>query len=462
MLAPLDTLSHLKARLGEHATAVASAGDQGFVSLVLELPETPVTLPQIAGSQFQLLHSHREELRAGYGVAGEWHASGPDRLSELRRQAFALSDSWQHLDPDETGFKGFALLGLAARATDPAQVPTSKLPNALLWLPEAALHVKRGQAAVVLTSGLPTTRERIIGRWDRLLDQLIPRTSEPAPGPLRPARLKRCLETPDADAWRGLLRAALGQIAAGDIQKVVLARRLRIESSRQLDLGRLVTALTFFFPSCQVVNIRRADARFVAATPERLFSLRGNRVEADALAGTASRAVESKRDGALAEALRRSSKNLHEHRLVVQDICAALGSYTSRIEAPAEPDVMRLNNAQHLWSRISASLDTRTDVFALAESLHPTPATNGTPRGRASAWLRQSDPFDRGWYTGVSGTVEPDLTGELWVLLRCAEIRDRAADLYAGAGIVAGSDPMMEWRETEHKLAAMLTALQFA
>jgi menaquinone-specific isochorismate synthase len=295
-----------------------------------------------------------------------------------------------------------------------------------------------------------------------LLDQLIPPTSVPAPGPLRPARLKRCLETPDANGWAGLVREALREIAADDLQKVVLARRLRIESSRQLDLGRLVAALTFFFPSCQVVNIRRGDSSFVAATPERLFSLRGNRVEADALAGTASRAAESKRDGALAAALRCSSKNLHEHRLVVQDICAALGSHASRIEVPAEPDVMRLNNAQHLWTRISATLDSRTDVFELAQSLHPTPATNGAPRGRASAWLRQSDSFDRGWYTGVSGTVEPDLTGELWVLLRCAEIRNGFADLYAGAGIVAGSDPSMEWRETEHKLAAMLTALQFA
>ncbi len=104
----------------------------------------------------------------------------------------------------------------------------------------------------------------------------------------------------------------------------------------------------------------------------------------------------------------------------------------------------------------------RLTVFTLAELLHPTPATNGEPRREASAWLSHCDPFDRGWYTGAAGLVEPDLSGELWVLLRCADIHNQTADLFAGAGIVEGSDPALEWRETEHKLDAMLSALRFA
>jgi menaquinone-specific isochorismate synthase len=200
----------------------------------------------------------------------------------------------------------------------------------------------------------------------------------------------------------------------------------------------------------------------VAATPERLLTLRGKQIEVDALAGTASRAVELHRDGALARALKGCAKNLHEHRLVVDAIREALGRCATDIEAAPEPEVMQLNNAQHLWTRISARSVNGTDVFSLAELLHPTPATNGQPREQACDWLTRSDPFDRGWYTGAAGILEPDLTGELWVLLRCAEVQGQTADLFAGAGIVEGSDPAMEWRETEHKLAAMLTALQFA
>ncbi len=103
-----------------------------------------------------------------------------------------------------------------------------------------------------------------------------------------------------------------------------------------------------------------------------------------------------------------------------------------------------------------------TDLLDLAHRLHPTPATNGEPRRAARHWLRLAEPDGRGWYTGAAGVLEPDLSGELWVLLRCAEVTGEEAQLYAGAGIVAGSDPLAEWRETAHKLSAMATALRFA
>jgi menaquinone-specific isochorismate synthase len=127
---------------------------------------------------------------------------------------------------------------------------------------------------------------------------------------------------------------------------------------------------------------------------------------------------------------------------------------------------MQLHNAQHLWSPVSGRLRDATDLFDLAERLHPTPATNGKPQLEARAWLHRMEPLERGWYTGVAGILEaganPHLDGELWVLLRCAQIQGDEAQLYAGAGIVLGSDPLAEWRETGHKLAAVATALQFA
>jgi menaquinone-specific isochorismate synthase len=147
---------------------------------------------------------------------------------------------------------------------------------------------------------------------------------------------------------------------------------------------------------------------------------------------------------------------------VIDAIREALASCCVEIDAPAEPRLMQLSNAQHLWSPIRARTDAGVDLFELAERLHPTPATNGQPRHSASAWLQQAEPFERGWYTGAAGTLEPDLSGELWVLLRCARVCGNRAELYAGAGIVAGSDPVTEWDETEAKLRAMLSALQYA
>jgi len=462
MLAPLDTLQHLKARLAEYGADIASTDRTGYISLILGLPETPSAAPQSSRPLFQLVHRHREEIRAGYGVCDEWRAAGPQRLSVLRQHALDLARSWRLVDPDDTGFQGFALLGLAARADAP--VPTTKpaLPNALLWLPEVALHVRRGQAALVLTARQPCAPRRVLRRWNELLDDLVPRLMRPPAGPLRPARLRRGLETPDAGGWRLLVESALRQIASDSVQKVVVARRLRVESSRHIDLARLITALGFFFPSCQLIDIRRGDATIVAATPERLVSLRGNHIETDALAGTTSRAGSEQRDRALAQALRSSEKDLREHRLVVEALRTALDLCAGCIDAPATPEIMRLSNAQHLWTKISATCGTGSDLFTLAEHLHPTPATNGAPRRTASEWLGRHEHFDRGWYTGAAGILEPDLTGELWVLLRCATIRDRSAELYAGSGIVTGSDPTLEWRETEQKLAAMLTSLRYA
>jgi menaquinone-specific isochorismate synthase len=463
MLAPLDTLNHLKARLREMAGDIETARRDGFLSLVLELPEIGTVPPRLAGPQFCFLHAHRDEMRAGYGVAGEWRAGGRERLCKLRSRARGLAATWRHLDPDETGFTGFAMLGFAARPSAAGSPPPGGLPNALLWLPEMALCSGRGQAAIVLTAGHGATGgRRLVDRWTSLLDCFVPRLFLPSPGPLHPAPLQRGVATPDAAGWQRLVGAASQQIRSGVIEKVVVARRLSVAGSRRFDLSRLQGALSFLFPSCQIIEIRRDAASFVAATPERLVSLKGNRVEVDALAGTTSRAAESGRDGALGRALRRSHKNQHEHRLVVEAISEALGRLGSRIEAKERPEVMQLNNVQHLWTRIGTTLDGPSDVFTLADLLHPTPATNGHPRRAAGRWLKRADPFERGWYTGAAGIVGPDLSGELWVLLRCARISARTADLFAGAGIVAGSDAGAEWRETEHKLGAMLTALQFA
>jgi menaquinone-specific isochorismate synthase len=354
------------------------------------------------------------------------------------------------------------MLGFAASPEPDRSADPQALPNALLWLPELALVSRAGQAAVVLSSALPARRRTLLARWSACLERVIPRLNQPAPDPLTPARLDRGPTEPDARRWQSLVASALEQISMARLDKVVLCRRVRLEGHRRFDLTRLNAALAYLFPSCQVITIRRDAASFVAATPERLFTQHRDQVEVDAIAGTACRAPSADRDEALTAALQHSRKNLHEHMVVVDAINDALIRCSRHVAPPEGPRVMRLNNAQHLWSLIRAELDPGMDVFQLAELLHPTPATNGHPCALARAWLRATEPIQRGWYTGAAGLIDPDLTGELWVLLRCARIHERTADLYAGAGIVAGSDPESEWVETEHKLAAMSTALQFA
>ena len=478
MLDPTQILDHLKARLAETlvtlpidtetatnaAGEIAAAGEVGeaaLVSLLLSLPRLPLGAPQIDGRQFQFLQGHGTSTQAGYGCAAEWEADGPERLDRLADIATRLSPRWHRVDPDETGFDAFAMLGFAASANAAPQIE-DHLPNAILWVPEIGLRVHNGAAALVLSAALPTTRAELQSAWTAALERLVPNLYQPSPGPSMPATLQRDFAEPDFGGWSALIDDALAEIANGELEKVVLSRRVDVSGPRCFDVGRLIETLGCLFPSCQIINLRRNGKSFVAATPERLLLRHGDRLTVDAIAGTAPRAESTDRDAELATALLSCDKNLREHRCVIDAIVDALSDCCKDIAVPPRPKVMQLTNAQHLWSRIEAAPRADANVFRLAERLHPTPATNGQPRDLAREWLRVGEPFDRGWYTGAAGIVEPDLSGELWVLLRCARVCGDRAELYAGAGVVSGSDPLSEWDETEAKLQAMLSALRYA
>lgn len=475
MQASLKILEHLEARLDDRLgslplsaaemqrcpTGADSDSTRPLVSLLLPLPRAPVNAPQLDGRQFQFQHAQRGELHAGYGCAAEWHAEGPRRLRRLADIGLSLAQRWHRLDPDDTGFDAFAMLGFAASADAVPQIE-DHLPNAILWVPEIGIRGRDGEAALILSAALPATREQLADAWRAALRRLVPKLYQPAVGPRMPAPLTRDFAEPDLTGWSAMVTDVLEQIDGSGLDKVVLSRRLDVSGPRCFDVGRLLGALGCLFPSCQIINLRRNGKSFVAATPERLLSQQGARLIVDAIAGTAPRAETTERDAELARALLRCDKNLREHRFVIDAIHGALADCCDGISSAPTPSVMQLSNAQHLWSTIEAMPRFGTNVFDIAERLHPTPATNGQPRDKARAWLHAGEPFERGWYTGAAGIVEPDLSGELWVLLRCARVCGERAELYAGAGIVAGSDAISEWDETEDKLKAMLSALQYA
>lgn len=460
MQASLPLFPQLAARLREGLETLP-VDASGLVSLILALPRPPTVAPQLAGRQFQLEHPERGLLHGGYGVAAEWEAAGPGRLDQLARIARGLRGRWQRHDPDETGLDGFALLGFAASA-EAVPVVEDQLPNALLWVPSVGLIVRDGVAALVFSATTPVPRVALAARWGELLADLAPRLYAPHGAALPATQLTREFAEPNRAGWSALVRGALAEIDRGRFEKVVCSRRLDLHGPRPFDLGRLLGALHCLFPSCQIISLRRNGSSFVAATPERLLALQGRQVEVDAIAGTGYRAGDPAEDAALALALTHSDKNLREHRVVIDAIRAALAPCCSDLEVPPRPAVLPLRNAHHLWSPIRARVHRDLDLFDLAARLHPTPATNGEPRAAARDWLAGAEPFARGWYTGAAGILAPDLSGELWVLLRCARLCGSRAELYAGAGIVAGSDPDSEWAETEAKLAAMLGALTYA
>nr|BFE82385.1 hypothetical protein GCM10020093_049860 [Planobispora longispora] len=198
----------------------------------------------------------------------------------------------------------------------------------------------------------------------------------------------------------------------------------------------------------------------IGASPELLVSRRGRTVISNPLAGSAARSADPAEDRRRAAALAASAKDLHEHRLVVEAVADALAPYCADLDVPNGPELTSTETMWHLSTRVTGVLrDPDTPVLALAAALHPTPAVCGTPRLRARRAIEELEPFDRGFYTGLVGWTDAAGDGEWAVTIRCAEAAGRMLRLYAGAGIVPGSDPDKELAETSAKFRTMLRAL---
>lgn len=245
--------------------------------------------------------------------------------------------------------------------------------------------------------------------------------------------------------WDAGVQVALADIEAGRIEKVVLAREVAVHADANFDRRVVLEALRSTQPGCTVF----ADGGFVGASPELLVRRRGRAVESRPLAGTA----------AGPEGLLHSEKQANEHALVVDAVVAALRAHAVEV-AVAGPEVLQLATVAHLATHVRADLrEPAPSAVDLAAALHPTPAVAGTPTAAALDAIRRLERFDRGRYAGPCGWVDARGDGEFVVALRSGELDGSAARCFAGAGIVAGSEPGAEWAETQAKLDPMLRAL---
>jgi isochorismate synthase len=291
------------------------------------------------------------------------------------------------------------------------------------------------------------------------------RGGPPAPagrvGVRTPVRAVR--PVPPPEQYTAAVARAVRRIRAGDYTKVVLARALRAEAPG-FDPGPVVRALAGQEPGAYVFGVDLGSGRTLfGASPELLVSRHGRQVAANPLAGSAARSPDPAEDARRADVLRRSAKDRHEHAVVADAVAAALRPYCRELAVPAEPSLLATATMWHLSTRITGIVaDPGVSALALATALHPTPAVCGTPTRAARTAIGELEPFDRGFYTGMAGWVDAAGDGEWAVTIRCATADPDGLDLFAGAGVVAGSDPAAELAETTAKLATMLTALGLA
>ncbi len=399
---------------------------------------------------------------AGLGVAHEAASRGPDRFDDVARECQRVGAGAIVQGP--AGLPaGAGPVWLGGFAFDPAggaSPPWSSLPPASLVLPELSICRGGGRAFLTLNavvgSGEDAERlsEALGARLAALREEPLPMldphpTSQPEIRSAHPPR-----EFEDAVA------AATDRIDAGGMSKVVLAREVIVAAGSAQRPGPLFGALREQFPSCFCFCCGTPEAAFIGASPELLVRRHGASVSTVALAGSTRRSSDPAVDDHLGEQLLRSDKDRREQRIVAERIVRSLRPHAVWVQAAAEPEIVKVANIQHLATPVLAQLAEPHSAVELAGMLHPTPAVGGEPWPAAATAIAELEGMDRGWYAGPVGWMDATEDGEFCVALRSALLRDREAHLYAGVGVVAGSEPAAELAETEVKLEALLPLLE--
>ena len=258
--------------------------------------------------------------------------------------------------------------------------------------------------------------------------------------------------------WQLRVAEAIREIEETELEKVVLARDLIVHSHRPIDVRKILRNLGEEYPSTWIFAV---DG-LVGATPELLLRLSRGMVTSRVLAGTISKTGNDEKDLALAASLARSSKDLEEHEYAVRSVADALDPFCTSTNVPESPFVLHLANVMHLATDVTGALiesKKNIDAFTILEKLHPSAAVCGTPTHIASQLIKRIEGMSRGRYAGPVGWLDARGDGELGIALRCGQIKDNEIQIYAGCGIVSGSNPEKELTESNAKFAPMRSAL---
>lgn len=398
---------------------------------------------------------------AALGTAHQVTARGGDRFDEVARQCLRLGEGAVVDQPVglPAGAGTVWTGGFAFDPGDAGSAPWSSFAPAAMALPELSL-CRQGEATFLTLNALVapgSDPDEVAGRLEARLAGL-----RADPLPLLDPHLKerpsiRSVHPPGD--FEAAVSAATERIGDGELTKVVLAREVVVEAASAHEPAAVFGAMREQFPSCFCFCAGTPEAAFVGASPELLVRRSGASAQTVALAGSTRRSSDPAVDDHLGEQLLRSDKNRREQRIVTERIVRALRPHAVWVEAAPDPELVKIANIQHLATPVIAQLAEPRSAVELAGLMHPTPAVGGEPRDRAMEAIGGLERMDRGWYAGPLGWMDATEDGEFCVALRSALLRDREARLYAGVGVVAGSDPAAELAETEVKLDALLPLL---
>jgi menaquinone-specific isochorismate synthase len=375
-------------------------------------------------------------LRGGDGLVG-WGEAARLRVAPGRDVAADVSELLGAITTrDDVGVPGCGAVAIASLGFDPT------VDSSILAVPKVALGRRDGRSWLTLVNppgavAVPALRRR-------------PVAAAIAP----PAAVSATL--PSEAEWGDAVAEAVVALRAGELGKVVLARAIEVTADAVIDPRSVAARLAVRFPACFTFL---CDG-LVGASPELLIRRLGRHAESLVLAGTIRRGATAAEDAELERWLLDSAKDAVEHRLAAESVHDVLSAASTDVVSDPRPHLLRLANVTHLATHVEAWLpDPAPSALALAALLHPSAAVGGTPREAAVEMIRRLEVQPRGRYAGPVGWVDANGDGEFAIALRCAQLSGKVARLWAGAGIVADSDPDSEIAETTAKFDAVLSAL---
>jgi menaquinone-specific isochorismate synthase len=384
----------------------------------------------------------RGEGLVGWGEAARFDIGPADLDDPNGHGRFELAEQWWRAltassdVSDDVGLPGTGLVAFGSFAFDGERA------TSVLIVPEVVVGCRGGTWWTTRISDVPADPTP------------LQRTPVRPPGAVRYADGSR-----SSAGWTSVVAGAVERIAAGEVAKVVLARDLEARTEQSLDVRWPLRRLAADYPECRTFAV---DGLF-GATPEVYVRLERGVATSRVLAGTIRRSGDRARDVEQAGSLARSSKDLEEHEYAVRSVAEALAPHCDTVDVPDEPFVLHLANVMHLATDVRATVADGASSLALVASLHPSAAVCGTPTAAATVLIRELEGLDRGRYAGPVGWTGADGDGEWGIALRCAEVDPddpRRLRLFAGCGIVAGSQPEQELAESAAKLVPVRDALQ--
>jgi menaquinone-specific isochorismate synthase len=376
--------------------------------------------------------------------------SGGDQTLAMGSAAFgSLADLLEILDDGDPGIRVFG--GCRFDAASHNSSDWADFPDEYFFVPKAEIIRSGGRTTLAVNLSDNETDLSDVSQW-------IERLGDTGAAP-RPGVLTRW-DQPNFTGWAEAVDRALQEFQSGPLEKVVLARKSCLELTETITPFALVEILAGGAPACFHFCLQPTanSGAFLGASPELLFRREGTRLESEAVAGTRPRSLDTVEDERLESQLLKMSKEQLEHRLVVDSLANTFCELCADFSQDTAPSVLKLSRVQHLRTAFSGELKDGVGDDAILRAFHPTPATCGSPCAAAARFIAVNELFDRGWYAGPVGFVSRD-EAEFAVAIRSMLWLGRKTHVYAGAGIVDGSESEREWSELEDKIAGVLHLL---